>query len=325
MLDLHFGPSPLTKGPPSLEILEAGTGHGALTLFLARAIHGANTGTSTGQDHPKDPGRICPNTVVEDPSEGSVAVNTSQIQHTETSEDQYGLCSAPKSPYQFKEDRRRAVIHTIDISPEHSKNAKEMITGFRQGIYRGDIQFHVGDVSEWIDQQLVDRESNLEKKAFLSHIILDMPSSHQHVEKAASALRDNGCLVAFNPSITQIISIVEIIKRQYLPLQLDRVVELGPNMTGGREWDVRAAKPRVLARKEREQKSSTIGASGEEGRNRKPFKAESTEIGRPGLEEVDVPIDEGIGLKMVCRPKVGERVIGGGFLGVWKKMRDNSS
>lgn len=31
--------------------------------------------------------------------------------------------------------------------------------------------------------------------------------------------------------------------------------------------------------------------------------------------------DQVSGMEIVCRPKVGYRVAGGGFLGVWKKMK----
>ena len=42
LLDIHASPLTSYPGPPLLEILEAGTGHGGLTLYLAKAIHAAN-------------------------------------------------------------------------------------------------------------------------------------------------------------------------------------------------------------------------------------------------------------------------------------------
>ena len=63
-----------------------------------------------------------------------------------------------------------------------------------------------------------------------------MPSSSLHVEKAASALGIDGNLLAFNPSITQIISIVKRVKQLDLPLILSSVLELGLNVSGGKEW-----------------------------------------------------------------------------------------
>lgn len=63
-----------------------------------------------------------------------------------------------------------------------------------------------------------------------------MPSSALHVEKAASVLCTNGNLLAFNPSITQIISIVRKVKQLGLPLVLSSVLELGLNVSGGKVW-----------------------------------------------------------------------------------------
>lgn len=63
-----------------------------------------------------------------------------------------------------------------------------------------------------------------------------MPSPHQYVKKAASVLHTNGNLLAFNPSITQIISIVETVKHLGLPLVLDSCLELGLNVSGGKDW-----------------------------------------------------------------------------------------
>lgn len=118
----------------------------------------------------------------------------------------------------------RALIHTVDESRKYSKHAIKIVGEFRQGLYLRDVQFHVGSVSEWIDQQINARG----KETFLSHAVLDLPSSHSHVEKATSALHVDGKLVLFNPSITQINQAMELVKTRRLPLQLERVVEVGP-------------------------------------------------------------------------------------------------
>ena len=99
-------------------------------------------------------------------------------------------------------------------------------------MYTKNIGFHVGKLSDWIDNQFLERGGESLNKTFLSHIILDMPSGHHHVKKAASALHVNGSLLVFIPSITHFVAIVEVIKQSFLPLQLDRVVEQGHDMTG---------------------------------------------------------------------------------------------
>lgn len=265
MLDLH--PDGLQSAlcndllTQTLEILEVGTGHGALTLHLARAIHAANSGR-----------------------ERSMSDN--------------GQPSTPPS-----EPKHRAIVHTVEASPRYSEHAVKIVGGFRRGVYMRDIEFHVGDVSVWIDQQMAARDQS----PFLSHVILDLPSSYGHVEKATSALHVDGKLVLFNPSITQINAAIELVKAQKLPLQLERVIEVGPAMTGGRVWDVRLVKPRALI-KEVNDRSTLV-----------------TEIDddQPASKELDDKgsLDKDEGWQMVCKPKIGDRISGGGFVALWSRNR----
>ena len=239
------------------------------------------------------------------------------------------LVSGPKLE-EYK-SQRKAVIHTLDISSHHSNHAKKVVAGFRRGLYAGDVDFHVGDLSEWIQQQLTARaESQSATNAFLSHIILDLPSSHRYIAQTASALHVDGSLIVFNPSITQITKCVEKIRNEKLSLILDRVLELGAAMTGGRQWDVRSVRPRALLRTEAEkEKDPDIAMAVENndsngattGRGNMSLNIASNVMDRD--EEQERTFDEhGTGWEMICRPKVGEIVTGGGFLGVWKKMRD---
>lgn len=271
---------PYDSATPVLEILEAGTGHASLTLHLARAVHAAN------QNVEASPAPL--------------------ISHT-------SMGATTERPLRH----RQAIVHTIDISPSHSQHAQPIVSGFRHGMYSKNIDFHVGDVSEWIRQTSAARGlSNSDKtigegentteddqsgaKAFLSHIILDMPDAHNHIETATSALLVNGGLVVFNPSITQIMTVVKMIKEKYLPLQLDRVLELGQQMTGGKEWDVRCVKPRARV----QASTATATAAGDE----------SSELDKADEEEAE-------NWEMICRPKVGDRISGGGFVALYKKMK----
>ncbi|KAI6905022.1 hypothetical protein KC355_g19050 [Hortaea werneckii] len=110
------------------------------------------------------------------------------------------------------------------------------------------------------------------------------------------------------------------VKEDGIPVVLDRVIELGVNGgTGGREWDVRAVKPRA------QHKKSSIGA-GEDGSGSEDSGVDGASDDMQesrasnGREEADEgPKDDG--WKMVCRPKVGDSIIGGGFLGIFKKQR----
>ena len=255
-----------TEIEPPLEILEAGTGHGALTLYLARAIHAANPPASTKE----------------------------------------------------KDLQRGAIIHSLEISQRHSEHAKQIVEGFRRGIYINDVDFHVSDVSKWIDNRIFAREQEQGEPSdqkFLSHVILDLPSSHSHIEKAASVLHTHGNLLIFNPSVTQINACVQLIKDKSVSLTLDRVLELGPAVTAGREWDIRFVKPRALLKAESEKKVTNETPIADK------MRVEAIMEGTKRNEEEARASAEGTGWETICRPKPFGRTMGGGFLAMWTKMR----
>lgn len=294
LLDLH----PTTEQgksedstSPRLEILEAGTGHGGLTLHLARAIHAANA------PHPR---LFCG-------TDGSVGLPQNWLQS------------------------RRAIVHTIDIKEQYSKRARKTVLGFRRGLYYADVDFYVGDVSEFIENQISKRSSS---DPFLSAAILDMPSADRHLEVVSKALRVDGKLVVFNPSVTQIGDCIKQIRKQNLPLSLDTVVELGVGMSAGREWDVRVAAVRARQAKPTsnstsdgnadEKTSQSVAADRNEEKDDEGYDSEpdNSPPDQPEEPAAANPEDEDArSWAMVCRPKVGKTVIGGGFVGLWSKMR----
>lgn len=266
---------------PPLEILEAGTGHASLTLHLARAVHAGN--------------------------------QLAEVNH-----------ALEGAPSESLRSRRQAIIHTIDISPSYSQHAQQIVSGFRRGMYSKDIDFHVGDVSQWVKQQFAARgleERGKEAQAFLSHAVLDMPDAHDHVETVASALLVNGGLLVFNPSITQIMTVVRMVKERYLPLQLERVLELGQNMTGGKEWDVRCVKPRARIRTEVAARNTPTAALGPPAGVNSASDETDESIISDQEEESEAPTKPDEGWESVCRPKVGYRISGGGFVAFFKKMK----
>ncbi|KAK4948786.1 hypothetical protein LTR66_014089 [Elasticomyces elasticus] len=245
---------------------------------------------------------------------------------------------------------RRGIIHTIDVSEKYSKHAERVVRGFKHGIYAKNVDFHVGDVSQWIKEhqqqptlasseaasgasseltpddadsvQTAPSPSAPEPKngkmQFLTHALLDLPSADTHLATVASALYTNSILTVFNPSITQIAECVRLIKQENLLLHLEQVVELGT----GRRWDVRAVKPRASL-KERARVEN--GLEAEVGELRSDDDDESAAKARD-LEEAKAPIESETNdhWSLVCRPKVGERIVGGGFLGLWRKMMDRN-
>lgn len=207
---------------------------------------------------------------------------------------------------------RRAVIHTLDISSKHSKHAKKIVQGFRHGLYSGNVDFHVGDVSAWIASQKVTRRTD---EPFLNHVFLDLPNAESHLANVAPALRVNGLLAVFNPSITQIVQCVEKIREEKLPYLLDQVVELGAGMI--REWDVRAVRPRSTLKK-------PVAKDSPEASDTEPIDpVKGQEIRDDELAENLAKEEEK--WAMVCRPKAGQMVVGGGFLALWRRMDNPKS
>ncbi|KAK5139521.1 hypothetical protein LTR04_003517, partial [Oleoguttula sp. CCFEE 6159] len=332
LLDIHITPSTSSSlDELPLEILEAGTGHGALTLHLARAIHAANVSSvHTGKAQLPEP-------------------SAEQRGAVESGNGVESITTTTQQPGQL----RRAVIHTLDIAEKHSDHAKQVVAGFKHGIYAGNVEFYVGDVGDWVSDQLRERKrpsaasespemdaAEADQPApFLSHVFLDMPKANMQIESIAPALRADGILMIFNPSITQIAECVEDIKRLKLPFAMEQVVEMGSGSgVGGREWDVRAVRPRILTRKEnterdakleqQDQKSkaevnsaSTIACEEEA---KEGMKSRDQEQAESLKEQVRSKPEEEQGWTLVCRPKVGDRVVGGGFLGIWRRMRHHS-
>lgn len=288
LLDIHVTSSTAeTQNGPCLEILEAGTGHGALTLYLARAVHAANAAARSTQN------------------------------------------SDSESVSDAVQDVPQAVIHTVDIFPRNSEHAKSVVRGFRRGLYSKDVGFYAAGISQWIDQQIQKRQlEDAEDKSFLSYAVIDMPDAHQHLAKLTSVLCPQGSLILFNPNITQIIKAVDTIRRHKVPVYLDRILELGPNMTGGKEWDIRAVKSRASLQADQKKGLSDTNRSSNGGAadtDSKQGTIEGTSIDGSQINATEIAEEHRVsdheqGFEMICRPKAYARVVGGGFLGLWKKM-----
>ncbi|RDL41101.1 uncharacterized protein BP5553_01080 [Venustampulla echinocandica] len=292
LLDLH----PTTPGSTDatntdrLEIFEAGTGHGALTLHLARAIHAANTTPPTIPD----------NEDVSPLAEGGGSVAMNELAAAERS---------GQETYRAWRASRRAVIHSLDSSSRHSAHAERVVKNFRNGMYFHNIDFHVGSINEYLSERLTENGG----VPFLDHAILDLPGCGDYFEIASAALKPNGSLLVFCPSITQINSCVLDSKKNGFPLFLETVVELGTGAgVGGREWDVRQVRPRAYV------KAQAEAAKVDQPQQNDMAAADEVVAGvHPHEPAAKLNSD---GWELICRPKVGERVSGGGFLGLWRKM-----
>jgi hypothetical protein len=314
LLDIHVLPPPssppASDGAPPLEILEAGTGHGSLTLHLARAIHAANT---QPPPIPKNSQvRILANRPVRPYADAGETTSATAARQEEQQSEQDENTQQQKQWDEWRA-QRSAVIHTVDVSSKFSTHAEKTVRGFRRGLYAGNVDFHVGPVEEWIADQTRQRDN---KKAFLSYAILDMPSAHQRIPHVAPVLKRDGVLVVFMPSITQIGECVQLIAREKLPFVMDKVIELGTGLSSGRMWDVR-----VAIKKSRADPSSWTESSRSEAADSSASEEEASSGSSGSSEGPSEPAAEDNSV-LVCRPKVGLKIVGGGFIGIWRRIED---
>jgi tRNA (adenine57-N1/adenine58-N1)-methyltransferase len=289
------------KPEDKLEIFEAGTGHGVLTLHLAKAIHAANTAA------PPIPNDLTPPEV--------------------------------KEAYDIWRANRRAVVHTLDRSATYSQHAQKIVKNFRHAIYYPHVDFYVGTIDGFLSKRWAEKD-----EPFLDHAILDVPNTDEYIEIIGNCLKPNGLLATWCPSITQINKCVLLVKEKKLPFYLERVLEMGPGAgVGGKEWDVRVAKVRAIpSEPEEELSSQDIGIQSalpaeEEVERHIREDGVQDNIASSSLPDIAAHIgtveveskekdettnpDDGYTWEMVCRPKVGIRMEGGGFVGLWRRMK----
>lgn len=312
LLDIH--PIPWTDDnsatPPPLEILEAGTGHGSLTLHISRAIAASNPpplNISVPQYHKNEPQR--PESAVE--------------------------TSLREAWSQWKQSRH-AILHTVEKVKANRWHAEKIVRGFRQGVYWPHVDFYAGDVSTWIQAQFSQRKSHTRnpfartsEDGFLDYVLLDMPGVHKQLQHVSRAMRDGAKVIVFTPSVTQIGECARAIQDSNLPLAMERVLELGEGISTGRRWDVRMVTPRKykdhakpaatepVADIEIDKQPSDIDSNENDGSNVEKEAIDALADGLPE-EQPDEPV-------MICRPLVGERTMGGGFIALFKKISPESA
>ncbi|KAK5050410.1 hypothetical protein LTR84_003691 [Exophiala bonariae] len=336
LLDIHTTPfrseddANETFTTPPLEILDSGTGHGSLSLHLARAI-------TTANPPPLDLPVIKP------------APSKHRTQSTlETTEPNPETPDDPNRAWTEWKRTRRAVIHSVEAIRKTSRHAETVVRGYRQGQYWPHIDFHQSDLSAWLSTQTAQRDH----APFLSYVFLDLPDVQERLKECFPAMHDGAKVVIFVPSITQVSECVKMIKKDRdLRLNVDTVVELGEGISNGRIWTVRAVTPRTIAR--------DAAAAASLATTEQPDPTEMSEASAE-QEQTDIeimPDEEGITTTnttdviddtldpesssslsdsptpstpsqhrappetvMICRPQIGEKIVGGGFVAVFSKM-----
>lgn len=336
LLDIHVTPPTAgdEAGHPPVEILEAGTGHGSLTLHLARAIQAAN---SNPPPLPK-PSQV--RHLQDRPARPLSGDEKNRVEEAEEAG------QAEEDPTQKRWDEwrahRRAVVHSVDVSAKFSAHAEQIVRGFRRGIYAGHVDFHVGPVEDWITEEILQRRGSKTRQGggllaslsgsgreestpepFLTHAILDMPSAHQRIPHVAPVLRRDGILAVFMPSVTQIGDCVQLIRQQQLPFVMQRVVELGTGISSGRLWDVRIAVKKSRADPS-SWSSSTEDADSEAHSGSGSGDSDEATTAPPAEGETTTVKEDADNSVLVCRPKVGLRIVGGGFVGLWRRIEDRT-
>lgn len=307
LLDIHVAPpAPGERPKEPLEILEAGTGHGSLTLHLARAINAANSCP------PRRP-PCSQRHILELPETKKKPAEEKKVVEKEDREAQAEIEGLQRE-WDGWRAQRNAIVHTVEISPLYSQHAENIVRGFRRGIYVGNVDFYVSSVEKWIKEQVTRRSTNERSPGpFLSHVVLDMPSAHLRIPHVAPIMRDDAVLAVFMPSITQLGDCVDLILKQKLPLFQEKVVELGPGISSGRLWELR------MATKRSSNDTLSQEAIAEEMSDESSESVADTEVEAftSLLKREKINGDE----VLVCRPQVGARIAGGGFVGIWRKKK----
>ncbi|KAG5969561.1 hypothetical protein E4U58_001335 [Claviceps cyperi] len=181
---------------------------------------------------------------------------------------------------------RRAVLHTLDNKLRHSQAAYRLIRNFRRAQYLSSIDFHVGSIDKYLSERLEKSGG----RPFLSRAILDLPSAQDNAGRVVEALLPNGILVVFKPSISQIGEFQKWYTVNKIPLRLEKVLELPVSTTSDGVHDAGGGRHWDV------KTVSPRRSQGEEGK-----------------------------LVQVMRPKVGERIAGGGFVAILRRWPNADS
>ncbi|KAK6536938.1 hypothetical protein TWF281_001145 [Arthrobotrys megalospora] len=282
-LDLHVSAEIDPEDGP-VEVLEAGTGHGSLTLHLARALYAGH----------------------------------------------------------LSEENPVSILHSVEKDKKVHIAAMKLLKGFRRGIYDGPgVRFYNDDVESWLRARLpspegsevpaaesTSEQSTIQgtsstgklttgsvRKPLLSACVLDLPEIRPLLPLLQQTMYPGAILGYWAPSITQIAAVVENVKFNRLPFLVEKVLEFGNGVggAGARVWDVRPAlvKSRVKANKSHKSASSQRSSEGDET---------ETAANQDAVAKEDGTKRATAEWEMVCRPKAGEKTVGGGFYLIMRRI-----
>ncbi|KAF3921949.1 hypothetical protein ABW20_dc0102709 [Dactylellina cionopaga] len=356
-LDLHVSPEIENSNGP-LEVLEAGTGHGSLTLHLARALHAGYAGRK-GERYSGYPTAYLHSV---DKSKASIRAAENLIKGFRR-----GMYSG-KSLKFYRSDLEFWLRLQLNLRKNGSSP---------HGIPdRMDWSSMIRNSSS--ESELLGETEFTEDVPFLSACVLDMPDIRPVLPLLQRALHRGAIVGYWAPSVTQIADVIRYLKMHKSPFYVEKVLEFvsGNSGAGAKAWDVRMAKvksrdneraanvvnqPTRLADRLQEMKRARAQSTQKGNQTTKaelprPSKnlakfqqladrfqqlkrtgAQTIENSDPLIKEDpqndDQTIEKSIETQqensthtphsygfenvdqyeMVCRPKVGDRTVGGGF------------
>ncbi|KAI9155217.1 tRNA (adenine(58)-N(1))-methyltransferase TrmI [Paramyrothecium foliicola] len=313
LLDLNLprpGEEDEAPDAPPFEVFEAGTGMGSLTMHVARALHAANPPVSpqlrrnlataalrSGSDSPVATNADDANSTGEAvDSEGAGLAsdiegssrdgNAGENQEADATAVRVHMHPDARPEWAAYRASRRAILHTLDNRQKHTGVAFKLVRDFNRALYLPNIDFHTGTINDFITTRLARTGG----QPFLSRAILDLPQSEDHAGSVVRAMRNNALLVLFKPSISQIASFQAWAVETNQPVRLEKVVELP-----------------ISTRTDGGLHNSSGGREWD-------------------VKMVTPKADEGHGrLVQVMRPKVGDRIAGGGFVAVFRRWPEAES
>ncbi|UPL02434.1 hypothetical protein LCI18_013368 [Fusarium solani-melongenae] len=194
--------------------------------------------------------------------------------------DEFGLDLSPEVSAEYETYRSNRRAVLHTLDRNH-KHSRAAHSLIRQ--FRRALYFPTVDFHVGsIDEYIPSRLAQTNNEPFLSHAILDLPSAHDHAGPVIQALQPNGLLIIFTPSISQIADFQAWILRSGQPIRPERVIELPVSTTADGVRDTGGGK---------EWDVKTV-----------------------------IPKDQPDGSPVqVMRPRVGDRIAGGGFVAVMRR------
>ncbi|ORZ40776.1 S-adenosyl-L-methionine-dependent methyltransferase [Catenaria anguillulae PL171] len=141
-------------------------------------------------------------------------------------------------------------VLSVDMRKSHTSHATKFLSRFRRGHLRPYVDFVTGDLAEVLSSPTVPDST-------FDGIVLDLLNPWDQVANAHRVLKPDGHLIVYAPNVTQVVKVLEAVKRDRLALAVVKCVEVSE-----REWEI---KPVVIKWPEGKAPAKAVGEGEEEG------------------------------------------------------------